>query len=292
MSTSHISSYRSLSLSLCTDLGKKQFDYFNKFTVKRATANGLKVETSVTSADDLSANVKLSYTEKGLGAFEASEDTSGVLKTKAKFTDLHPGATVTVEPSFNGLLTVKSTAEYSQENFAVAATLQVKESKVEDETTKKKVSQYTPTSSIAAVLGFDGISIGGKLSVADKKFSEPDVNLGFNFAENDFQFSVVTETAEKKGHSVSAKLFHQVNSDLQSGFAFASPANTVTFSNQYNLDKSTVLKSSVSTTGKFQASVQNTSKFGRFNLAAQFQSANGRSFKSEKYGLSYTVGDL
>ena len=84
------------------DLFKKKFDYENTVTVKRSTASGLKIETVGKQVvndkkTSLGGSVKLSYKEKGLGEFEASNNHAGNLTGKAKFTNLADGVVATLE---------------------------------------------------------------------------------------------------------------------------------------------------------------------------------------------------
>jgi len=267
------------------DLFSKKFDYENKVTVKRTAANGLSVETGVVSAKNLSGSVKLVYKEKGLGEFEASHDTSGNLKGKAKFTNLAKGVVAILESTLNNTFKAKATVDYAQDKFAASADLTVAEA---------KQGAHNVNASLAGVVGAEGISLGAQLnfSNASGSFDTPDVNMGFNFAENDFQFSLVTETT-KAGPFVRAKYFQQVSKDLQSGFQFDSD-NTVTLGFENKLDNSTIWKNTLSTKGVINTAIQHTlaNPRAQLNLAASFNTTNGFDWSAQKYGLGVTLGEL
>jgi hypothetical protein len=270
------------------DLLKKKFDFKNQVTIKRATSHGLKVETGVVVGKSLDGSVKLTYKEKGLGEFEASNSTSGVLKSKAKFTDLSPGVTLTVESELSKTIKITKTVDYKQDHFSGRVKASFKEADPTQKTTSEKAV------SVAAAVGWDGISIGGEVSGSSKtEFKEFEKNFGFNFAEDDFSFSLQTEQANDKSPIVSARFFQKVNADLQSGFKFDSN-NVITIGSEYKLDKSTVLKHSICTKGVVQSAINHTlsNPSVQLNLAAEFNTENFFSWSTNKYGLGFTLGDL
>jgi len=276
------------------DLATKQMkdeDYVTKLTIKRTAAHGLKIETSATSATGIEGALKMSYKcPKTKNEFEVSDNTNGKLKAKAKITDLADGVVVTVEPAQDkGLFAVKATVDYQQDRFCGSAELNVNET--QDKETKKR--SQTHNMALSGVVGMDGISVGAKLNFEGSKCS--DYNMAFNFAEDDFQFTLITETTKEKKPVVRAKFFQQVNADLQSGFQYDSPSNVVTLAFQKKLDAVTTVKAAVTTEGLVNTALQHTLSNPRaqLNLAAQFKTVNGLSLSAaEKYGINWTVGDL
>lgn len=271
------------------DLFKKQFDYANTVTVKRTTATGLKIETVgkqvvKDSKTSLGGSVKLSYKEKGLGEFEASNDTAGNLKGKAKFTSLADGVVATLETNLNSKFKASGQVDYTQDHFASSAKVQLAEGK----------DAHVTSGAVSGVVGYEGISLGASLafSNASGSFGAPDVQMGFNFAENDFQFSLNTENA-KGTPVVRAKLFQQVNATLQSGFQFDSD-NTVTVGFQNKLDKDTILKTKISTSGVIDTAIKYTlaNPSAQINVATQFKTTNGLDWNASKYGVGITLGDF
>lgn len=266
------------------DLFKKKYDYSNTVTIKRSTDSGLKVETKAQSADNaLSGSVKLSYKEKGLGDFEATNTSGGDLKGKAKFTDLADGVVATLETAMNSGFSAGVTVDYTQDHFAGSANLNIKE--VED--AKEGDASVSWAGSVTAAAGWEGISLGGKVNygAGDKA---PTYDMGFNFAEDDFQFSLVTADS-----TVTARFFQQVSKNLQSGFKFDSN-NTVTVGIQNKLDSATTLKASINTQGVVNTALNYTlaNPSCQVNVASQFQTAGGLSWTSKKYGLGLTLGDF
>jgi len=285
------------------DLLTKKFDYANQMVIKRTSACGLKIETTVQSEKSLTGSVKLTYKQKGQ-EYEASQSTAGDLTGKVKFTDLSPGVVLTIDPTIANAQKLKTTVDYSQDNFSASAVLDVtavpafeKDVTVEKDGKKEVVKEKVPLSfksanSVSAVVGFDGISLGAKVAF-DNAFVNPDMNMAFNYGEKDFQFTVATET-RKDGPAIVGKFFQQVNSNLQSGFSFESPENKLTLASQLNLDSATIFKNTLSTDGIVNASIQHTlaNPKVQVNLAGQFKTANFREFTSQKYGLGFTLGDL
>lgn len=271
------------------DLFKKKFDYANTVTVKRTAANGVKIETvgkqevnkDVTS---LGGSVKLTYKEKGLGEFEVSNNTKGNLKGKAKFTNITDGVVATLESNLNQKFKVSAQVDYTQDHFATSAKAELAEGK----------DAHVTSGSVAAVGGFEGISLGASLAFTNKSgsFGSPDMQMGFNFAEDDFQFSLITENSEG-GPVVRAKFFQQVNSTLQSGFQFDSD-NSVTLGFQNKLDKDTILKTKFSTSGAIHTAINYTlaNPSAQINVATQFKTTNGLDWSPAKYGVGITLGDF
>jgi hypothetical protein len=284
-------------VSCCSDLLSKKFDFDDlKLTIKRKTACGLAVDTSATaSGGALSGSVKLVYKEKGLGDFELSDNTNGKLKAKAKLTNLQKGVVVTIEPAVTTKLSLNTTVDYSQDNFALTAGLNLTEVPAVAASDEKKAVPASVASAfnVAAVVGFEGISLGGKVTGNLSDGSSPDVNMGLNFAEDDFQFSLITETGES-GPIVKAKFNQQVNADLQSGFEFSNPDNTLTLGSQYRLDSATLFKSTISTSGIIKTAIQHTlaNPRAQVNLASEFSTTNGFDLSANQYGLSVTLGDF
>jgi hypothetical protein len=274
------------------DLSTKQMkdeDFVTKLTVKRNAANGLKIETSATSNTKLDGSVKIAYkcpTSKN--EFEASDNTTGKLKVKAKITDLAEGVVVTVEPSVSkSLFAAKTTVDYKQDSFCGSAVVNVNETK-----DKEGKNGWKHDVALSGAVGMEGISLGAKFNFEGSKCT--DCNMGFNFAEDDFQFTMITETDNAKP-VVRVKFFQQVNANLQSGFQYDSPSNVITLACQKKLDNVTTFKAAVNTQGLVNAALQHKlcNTAGQVNLAAQFKTTNGMSLgKMDKYGINWTLGDL
>lgn len=271
------------------DLFKKKFDYENTVTIKRSTASGLKIETVGKQVvndkkTSLGGSVKLSYKEKGLGEFEASNNHAGNLTGKAKFTNLADGVVATLESTLNSKFKASAQVDYTQDHVAASAKVQLAEG----------ADAHVTSGTVAGVVGYEGISLGAALnfSNAGGKFGSPDVQMGFNFAENDFQFALTTENS-KAGPVVRAKFFQQVNATLQSGFQFDSD-NTVTLGFQNQLDKDTLLKTTISTSGVINTALNYTlaNPSAQVNLATQFNTTNGLDWAAGKHGVGITLGDF
>jgi hypothetical protein len=265
-----------------------------KLTVKRKTASGLAVETTTTSSgNNLAGSVKLTYKEKGLGEFEVSDNTKGALKGKAKFTNLQPGVVLTLEPSCTPTFAMKTTVDYSQDNFTVSGALTATESTTPATGDKAATSSFSTDVALSAVAGFEGVSLGGSVEAKSKDDYAQDFNMGLNFAEDDFNFSLVTSTDKKAGPIVTGRFFQKVSADLSSGFQFTNPSNEVTLGSEYRLDSKTVFANSVSTAGAIKLGVEHilSNPAAKVNLACS-GTTSGLNLAVAKYGLSVTLGDF
>jgi hypothetical protein len=275
-------------LKNASDLLKKKFDTDYKVTFKRSTACGLKIENSATSTSSgLKGNLKGTFKDKELGEVEFTAATTDLFTGQLKLTNLLDGLKATIKTTLgkkkdtDADFSVQLKTDYSQDN--VTGRLDV----VVGEYGEDRKVDFTAS----VVGGSDGINFGAQAtSQYTDKFSSPVFDFGMSLVENDFTLGV--QTLSKKD-SIQGSIFQKLANGKRA-IDFVYPANVATFANEYNLDGSTTLKSSISTSGAIQTAVEHTlsNPALKFNVATKFETTTGLDLAVQSHGVGITVGDL
>jgi len=144
----------------------------------------------------------------------------------------------------------------------------------------------------------EGVSTGVTLKT-DTSFSTVNTDIAVECKESDFTFGVCTgwKGADKKDvQGLRTTLFQSHGNNYTSGFIFdIAPETVLTNVHEFNLDDSTTLKSSWSTTGDVQAVMQHTMADPKvkLNLATSWKTSSGLlPLSATGYGLGITLGDF
>jgi hypothetical protein len=278
------------------DLFKKKYDFENKITTKHKTRTaGLTIEASgVVGCTSLSGTFKGKYKDKKFGEAEAEVNTAGKAVSTAKFDQLAKG----LEVNFSGGVDPcakkkgcnnKLSAEYAQEFFATTGSVDV-----------NCGDTATAVVEATAVVGFEGLSVGGQLSfdVSPSAQKVSDFNVGAEYTREDVTFTLSTE---KKGDIIRGGYFQQINRDYQVGAQLdynpraedAKKQRVLTICTEYQLDVDTTVKAKADSTGSVQTvishNLQNPSL--QLAMAASFNRKSADCLSADKFGLSLTFGD-
>jgi hypothetical protein len=274
------------------------FDFTNRVVVKRNTGNGLSVSTTATFDDNISGEVEAVYKSSDFGKLTVNQQTDGAVIAKAKLTTLADNLTVNVEGYSNvshvsnGDDTLKITAQYLQEQFALDGALSVSRS-VSDN--KEEGSNFNSSVVLKASGGSDGFSVGGVINLNPQGENKVgDYDAGFRYAQDNFNFNVQTA---KRGQRVNAGYFHRISNIHQFGLYGtldrSSNARTLTLLNDYDLDSNTCTRVSLDTTGVARVALQHSlaDPRVRINVAQQLDFKGGSKFTASNFGLGLTFGD-
>jgi hypothetical protein len=274
------------------------FDFTNRVVVKRNTGNGLSVSTTATFDDNISGEVEAVYNSSDFGKLTVNQQTNGAVSAKAKLTTLADNLTVNVEGYSNvshvsnGDDTLKITAQYLQEQFALDGALSVSRS-VSDN--KEEGSNFNSSVVLKASGGSDGFSVGGVINLNPQGENKVgDYDAGFRYAQDNFNFNVQTA---KRGQRVNAGYFHRISNIHQFGLYGtldrSSNARTLTLLNDYDLDSNTCTRVSLDTNGTARVALQHSlaDPRVRVNVAQQLDFKGNSKFTASKFGLGLTFGD-
>jgi len=289
-----------------SDLFKKKFDDKKDFKhvlqTKNKTASGL-VFTSggdFDSKNNVTGNLKVNYKKDWFGEFEGSVSTAGPAKAEIKLKKLVKGLTVTLTgdtapafavtkagakpPKFTHS-TVKVGADYAQEFFAGSASV---------ETQFRKPTLFSG----AAVIGYDGLSVGGEVKLDAEKITKDveDYNVAAEYQATDFTATLKTES---QGSKLTAQYIHKVNADVQVAGEFKTPLDGTEdgrefgIASEYKVDASTVVKARASTNKVFAVAVEHRLPNPRVQLgvASQWDIVGFSAWNPKAFGLSLTFGD-
>lgn len=269
-----------------------KFDFSNSVTIKRNTGLGLSVSTTATLADDVSGEVEAVYKSSDFGKLTVNQQTSGAMFIKAKLTKLVDNLTANVEAYDNveyvngGKMTLKTSAQFLQDNFTVDGGLSV---------INNGEGKYGSSLYLKASAGMDGFSVGGSVVLdpqGENKVSAYDA--GIRYEQDNVNFNVQTA---KTGSKIKAGYYHRVNSSNSVGllgvFDRENNTRTLTVVNDYDIDANTCTKVSLDTTGVARVALEHSlaDPRVRVNVAQSFNFAGGSKFTADKFGLGLTFGD-
>jgi len=261
----------------CSDLLKKKYDFKNKVTSKYSISDGLPLDLEVNGdfTKDLAGSLKSTWKDSSFGEVETTCHTAGKLDGSVKLKKLFKGLEVTAKGSASPCLAGTVSADLRQENFSASA-----------EFAKSKLTA-------SGVVGTSGLSFGFKGQCCLEKQILTDYNLGLQYAQPDFIFTVLSK---KKGDDVEASLYHTGSKAYSIGVQMKYPSSgktSGTVGTQYKLDKATTLKAKVDSLGVLSTALEHTlaNPCLKVGLAAQFSGVGTSTITSEKFGIGLTFGN-
>jgi len=270
-----------------SDLFKKKFDYDNVVKIKRTTASGLKVESTMKSTKGLVGSVKGTFKDKDFGEVEFQASTKDIFNGKLKLTTLLDGLTVTLKTQLGQKKPTDPEFTFNVCNKYVlddlTATLDVNFGDYGD--------AIKPSAKVGAVYAIDGVSLGASVDI--KKAGDDfkaDINAAFEVAEADFTLGLATS----KGPGLVGSIYQKVSSSHFRSIKFEFPSNTATFATQYGIDADTTVKASLSTAGVVQTALETVlaNPAAKLNFATSYATTNGLDLSVQKYGVGVSLGDF
>jgi len=265
------------------DLFKKNYDFKNELKVISKT-EGVTIETGGYQAKTLTGYTKANWVDSTLGAFEVEAHSNGDLRGKLvakKFADVG----VTVEGVANAASTsVSVEGAYTKDSFTVSA-------KVND-----NISKGDTTVNVAAVVGHDGVAVGGSVDVNAANPTAPtDYNIGAECSQKDLVVSVVTSN---QLNDITVSYFQTISNRLGLGSSLVvkpdSGSRLFTFGGEFGLDKFTSLKFKADSNGIVGAAVTHilSNPSVKLQASSQFDTQSSDVFSPQKFGLSLSFGDF
>jgi hypothetical protein len=275
------------------DLLSKKFDYDNKLTHKHSTPNGLTIESTLQEG---SGKVEGTYKHKCIGKYSLELGQSGSVKFAGENSKFVKGLTMKTEGGYYKNSTQgKVDLEYSHD--LAAATLSL-----------DKVHTKAPVTTATVATSYEGLSVGGTTKVA-ADLSIKDYNVAVQYSGAGVSLACLTAN---KLSDVTVSYFNKVNADYTVGAMYKykgavaagsddekdKPASiSLAFGNQYQLDKDTLLKTAVDTSGVVNTALIHTmaNPSLKLNIASSFNySSTGgfASFTPGKFGVGVSLGDL
>jgi len=261
------------------DLFKKQYDYKNEVKVISKADNSVVVESGgYYQAKGLAGYSKVNWTDKSLGAFEVEAHSSGEYKGKL-VTNKYEGVGVTLEGAPAGL---SVEAAYSKDAFAASAKV------------THNIDKGDTNVNVGAVIGFDGISVGGNCDFNAANASSPtDYNIGAECSQKDLVGTIVTSN---KLIDITASYFQTISPRLVLGSSLTVKPESRIFvtGGEYSLDKFTTFKFKGDSVGVVGTAVTHTltSPAAKVAVSAQFDTQSSNPFSPQKFGVSVSFGDF
>lgn len=278
----------------------------NQATVKASTVDGLVVNTSIIAGNDNALRgvfkTEMPVRSYGLanGVFESEFHTVAdkESKTSYKFTKLANGLTVKatlvgVKPEVKGETPdfpegwLQAEAEYSQEYFSGSVGV--------------RTNQQKTLLDVVGAVGYDNLSVGGKVVVDTASKSAPqDWNVGAQYEGADYVASAVTE---KKRSLVNLSYFQSVGRGQTIGasalFGLVKPTRALTIGTDYTVDPDTTVRAYAKVeAGKDSVTVATNVEHrllhpnALLGVSAEFAvGAAGASTTTKQLGVSLTFGD-
>jgi len=265
------------------DLFKKTYDFKNELKVLSKSDQVL-IETGGYQAKALTGYTKANWTDSSLGAFEVEAHSNGDLKGKLiskKVSDVG----FTVEGVSNAASTVLSVeGAYGKDSFAASAKV------------NHSISKGDTTVNVAAVVGHDGIAVGGSCDLNAANASSPtDYNIGAECQQKDLIATVVTSN---QLNDITVSYFQNISSTLGLGSSLLvkpdSGSRVFTFGGEFSLDKFTTFKFKADSNGIVGSTVTHTLSNPAVKVlaSAQFDTQSADIFAPQKFGLSLSFGDF
>jgi len=259
------------------DLQTDKYGFARKLAIKSAASNGAKFDAKITaSGSDFDGGLKASYKQSDAGTFEAEVDTTGTIKYSLKNDKLADGvvAKITGDETATGKVDI----EYRKDFAAVA--------------TNTVASQSKASVAFSAVVGFEGLSVGGQVKYDVKAQDVADYNAVAEYTDKDFTATLKTTN---KADNITASYIHEISKDFTLGaqLAYNIPTNgrTLTISSSYNVDDKTLLLTKVNNNGVlttyYEVALQNPNV--KVGLTSEYN-IQKQTAHPEKYGINVTVG--
>lgn len=259
-----------------SDLFKKQYDYKNEIKVT-TKASGVKLESSGNAS--FAGYTKANWTDDYLGDVEVEAHSGGCAKGKFALKNVTDGVNVTVNGDAAGEIGVEAT--YVQDSISALASC------------KHNLNKSCTKISASAVLGFEGVSVGGGVNV-DATGNVSDYNCGAEYSTKDLTASLVTSN---KGDDITISFYQKVCGGSTLGAAMLVKADATrlyTFGTETSLDKSTGIKAKADSTGTVGVAVSHTLSDPKMKVgvSAQFNAASDDAFKAQKFGVCLNFGEF
>jgi len=241
--------------------------------------NGVVVESGgYYQAKGLAGYSKVNWTDKNIGAFEVEAHSSGDYRGKL-VTNKYEGVGFTLDGAPAGLAVE---AAYSKEAFAASAKV------------SHNLDKSDTTVNVGAVIGFDGISVGGSADFNVANPSSPtDYNIGAEASQRDLVGTIVTSN---KLVDITASYFQIISPRLVLGSSLTVKPDSRIFvtGGEYSLDKYTTLKFKGDSAGIVGTAISHIliNPAVRVSASAQFDTQSSNPFSSQKFGVSLAFGDF
>lgn len=261
------------------DLFKKSYDFKNELKVV-SKADGVKLENGGVMGKTLVGHTKANWTDQYLGDIEVEAHSCGIAKGQFKLKKVTDGVDVTVAGGACGAVSVEAT--YVQTN--VSATV-----KADHNLNKGSTGVLA-----CAVLGFDGVSVGGTVSV-DASGSPKDYNVGAQYSQKDLTASLVTSN---KGDDITMSFFQNYSKSTCLGASMLikpeDGSRVFSFGTDHQLDCKTAIKAKADSNGVVGTAVSHVlaNPAMKFCVSAEFDALGADVCKAQKFGISLNFGDF
>jgi len=274
-----------------SDLFSKKYDYKNVISSKNKTKMGLTYTTGfdVSNTKGVAGQLKLKYKKDTFGEAEAELNTAGAMKGTVKAKKLVKNAVLIAgadgKPKNHPKEPLaKAGVEYQQDNVSA---------QVNYETSFWKHSLLHA----AAVVGFDGLSIGGEVKVDPQHAKQlEDYGGAVQYDKNDYS---VTVKSVDRCNGLQALGLYKLNADHNVGVsvnkAFSgSDDDAFALGTEYKLDAVTKIKAKGDTkgivSGVLETRLRNPNVL--VNFATSVDAGNLKSGVAAKdFGVSFMFGD-
>jgi len=283
-----------------SDLFKKKFDkkdFKNTVKVTNKTASGLILTTGGDiDKSAIAGSLKAKYAKPSFGEASGEVSTSGPAKAELKLKNLAKGLTVTLtgdtatkeekfkcKTSSTTAPTGKLGVQYGYDFFTGTASYE---------------TSFFKTNILggSAVVGFEGLSVGGEIKFDTAKFSDvEDYNVGAQYATSDYTGSLKTA---KQGRELTAQYWHKVLPELQVGGQFNTELGdgderSLGLATEYAVDKDTTFKLRGDTKGVLATAVEHRLSNPKLQvgLATSWQVNGWSSVKAKDFGIGLGFGD-
>jgi hypothetical protein len=274
-----------------TDLFTKKYNYKNELASKNKTKSGLTFTQGleISNSKGVNGNLKLKLKQDSFGEAEGQFTTTGGMKGTVKAKKLVKNAVFIAEADGKPKNHPKEPlgkvgVEYTQDNVAA---------QVNYETSFWKHSLLHA----AAVLGFDGLSIGGEVK-ADPQAAKQLEDFGAAVQYDKNEYTVTVKTTDKC-NGVQALGLYKINADHNVGVCVnkkLSGGNDDSFSlgTEYKMDTQTKIKAKADTKGIVSGVVETRMKNPNIllNFATSVDAGNFKNGLAAKdFGVSFLFGD-
>lgn len=280
-----------------SDLSGKKYDYANTIKVTNSTSSApaLKFEsTGYLNESSITGAAKVTHNEPSLGECTVDVDTSnGNFKTSFKATQLADGATVTVAGGYKAPKAgcsktgfyASANSEYSQDFFAGEVGITVSD----------KTAPASPGVDInaSAVIGFQGLSVGGGVAVNASASKLSDYNLGVQYQTKEFTGTLKTADC---ADTINASWYHNVSNNQNLGLEFSTNpfkgSKLLTLATQYQVDVDTTAKAKLNSNGVLALACEHRLQNPRlkYNVAAEFNAVGARIPTASRFGIGMEFG--
>lgn len=235
--------------AIFADLGKNVTDLFKqkKYTFGQALeVKHSSPEFETTTKADVKNGASLTdvttkYVNKKFGSVEVTADSNKKLASKLIVTSID---------------SVKLTVDVEQRKDRTCGAVEAKY--VKDAVAAVASVDCCKIAQLSAVVGFDGLSVGGAIKLDGNQSAIADYNAGVQYSKDDFAVTVKTANMFD---SVSFQIANQVNPWAFLGaeltYNLASEDRKFQFGGQYTLDKDTTVKAKVTQDGQVSVVWQN-----------------------------------